>query len=280
MNKGKGSGNVPGFSGAPAWIVTFADLMTLLLTFFILLLSFSNLDTEKYRAIAYSMSQAFGVSWAPGSQVNPDLPPIIIAAPEGAPVPTDATLPPTNMLPRSPTDPIHSIPMPSLETSAEVLAQAALAQNDALATRLIGRLEQQLADDEVDIKFDEKGVVLTFTERASFASGSDSLKQYMRPVLLKVVDEIAGCEGDIIVTGHTDDQPIDSTRYRSNWDLSAARAVSVVHELVLDGRLDATRVKAVGQAEVRPLVPNDSPANRARNRRVEIVIENANCQFQ
>ena len=279
MKKGKGSGIVPGFSGAPAWIVTFADLMTLLLTFFILLLSFSNLDTEKYRAIAYSMSQAFGVSWAPGSQVNPDLPPIIVVAPEGTPVAPNDTLPPTSMLPptpeATPMETTQPIPLPSVETSAEVLAQ-----NDALATRLIGRLEQQLADDEVDIKFDEKGVVLTFTERASFASGSDSLKQYMRPVLLKVVDEIAGCKGDIIVTGHTDDQPIDSTRYRSNWDLSAARAVSVVHELVLDGRLDASRVKAVGQAETRPLVPNDSPANRARNRRVEIVIEQAQCQFQ
>ncbi len=278
MKKGKGKSVIPGISGAPAWIVTFADLMTLLLTFFILLLSFSNLDTEKYRAIAYSMSKAFGVSWSPGSQLDPDLPPIIIVAPEGAPVPSETTMPPSPAT--TPMEPALPISPPSLETSAEILAQAALAQNDALATRLIGRLEQQVADDEVDIKFDQKGVVLTFTERASFSSGSDELKQYMRPVLLKVVDELAGCDGDIVVTGHTDDEPIDSTRFRSNWDLSAARAVSVVHELVKDGRLNASRVQAVGQAETKPLVANDSPENRARNRRVEIIIENAQCQFQ
>ncbi|OZG73263.1 flagellar motor protein [Hahella sp. CCB-MM4] len=271
----KSTGMIPGLSGAPSWIVTFADLMTLLLTFFILLLSFSNLDAEKYRAIAYSMSKAFGVSWAPGSQVDPDLPPIIIVAPEGTSTgesdgpPTDQNLPP-----------VPPVAPPSLEASSEIMAKAALAENDALATKLIGRLEQQLADDEVDIRFDDKGVVLTFTERASFASGSAELKQYMRPVLMKVVDELSSCEGDIIVTGHTDNEPIDSARFRSNWDLSAARAVSVVHQLVLDGRLNASRVEAVGMAETRPLVNNDSEENRARNRRVEIIIENAHCDFQ
>ncbi|WP_020409183.1 flagellar motor protein MotB [Hahella ganghwensis] len=269
----KSRGLIPGTSGAPSWIVTFADLMTLLLTFFILLLSFSNLDAEKYRAIAYSMSKAFGVPWAPGSQIDPDLPPVIVVDPEGTST-SDGPLANQNLPPVPPALP------PSLETSSEIMARAALAENDALATKLIGRLEQQLADDEVDIRFDDKGVVLTFTERASFESGSADLKQYMRPVLIKVVDELANCEGDIIVTGHTDDRPIDSARFRSNWDLSAARAVSVVHQLVLDGRLDASRVEAVGMAETRPLLDNDTEGNRTRNRRVEIVIENAKCNFQ
>ena len=79
------------------------------------------------------------------------------------------------------------------------------------------------------------------------------------------------------MAGYTDDRPIASGRYRSNWDLSAARAVSVVHELVLNRQVPAERVVAAGRAETNPLAPNDSPENRAKNRRVEIAIRNPQC---
>jgi chemotaxis protein MotB len=262
-----------------SWIITFADLMTLLLTFFILLLSFSNLDAEKYRSIAYSMSQAFGVSWAPQSLVIPEIATAIVISPAASvgavDSNTDLTVPQNN----SPAVVIVKAAPMTIEQSEQQLAAAALRQNDALATVLISKLEQQVADKALNISYDSKGVIISFTERASFPSGSVELRQYMRPVLLKVVDELAKCTGDVLVMGHTDDRPMDSGRYRSNWDLSAARAVSVVHQLILDGRLDAHRVKAVGLAETQPLVPNDSDENRAVNRRVEVLIENAVCHF-
>jgi chemotaxis protein MotB len=267
-------------STGASWIITFADLMTLLLTFFILLLSFSNLDAEKYRNIAYSMSQAFGVSWAPQSLVIPEIATAIVISPAASvgavDSNTDLTAPQIN----SPAVVIvkEAAPM-TIEQSQQQLAAAALRQNDALATVLINKLEQQVADKALNVSYDSKGVIISFTERASFPSGSVELRQYMRPVLLKVVDELAKCTGDVLVMGHTDDRPMDSGRYRSNWDLSAARAVSVVHQLILDGRLDARRVKAVGLAETQPLVPNDSDENRAVNRRVEVLIENAVCDF-
>ncbi|ABC26961.1 Flagellar motor protein [Hahella chejuensis KCTC 2396] len=260
--------------GAPAWIVTFADLMTLLLTFFILLLSFSSLDAEKYRSIAYSMSKAFGVAWVPSSQGAPDMYPL-----GGDITPTV----PMEPVIRDKGDAEQPAPQsnvePSLDLSQEVVSEAAYMENDRLASRMISLLENEIEDQAVDIKFDDKGVVLSFTERATFASGSEELKLYMLPVLMKVTDVLADCKGDILVTGHTDDRPIDSVKFRSNWDLSAARAVSVVHRLVLDGRLDASRVSAIGQAETRPLVPNDTDEHRAQNRRVEIHIENAECRL-
>ncbi len=281
-NPGKKKPFTPVPAGSPSWIVTFADLMTLLLTFFILLLSFSNLDVEKYRSIAYSMSQAFGVSWSPQSQV---VPVIVVAAEntgtessiiDGNAQGSPETTPPTVTLLR---ETVEVAKPPSVEQSERRLREEALRQNDDLATNLIGRLEQQVADEIIDVTFDDKGVVISFTERASFSSGSVELREYMKPVLLKVVDELAKCTGDIMVKGHTDDRPMESGRFRSNWDLSAARAVSVVHQLVLDGRLDASRVSAIGLAETQPLVPNNSDENRTRNRRVEVLIENADCNF-
>ncbi|HEA54285.1 OmpA family protein, partial [Marinobacter antarcticus] len=83
--------------------------------------------------------------------------------------------------------------------------------------------------------------------------------------------------GDVLVSGYTDDRPISSSRYRSNWDLSAARAVSVVHELVLNQQVSAERVVAAGRAETNPLAPNDTAENRALNRRVEIAIRDPEC---
>lgn len=260
-------------NGSASWIVTFADLMTLLLTFFILLLSFSKLDADKYRRIAYSMSQAFGVPWAPQSQTEPAIP--------------------TDWLPQRGDDPqagkdqhnddqstaTREEAIPSQQQMAHYLSDLALEQNDGLASALIAQLEQEISEQALAIRFDEKGVIISFTEKASFPSGSVELRQYMRPVLLKVVDQLANCSGDIKVVGHTDDQPVQSGRFRSNWDLSAARAVSVVHQLVLDGRLNARRVSAVGLAETKPLVPNSDAENRAKNRRVEVLIENAACDF-
>jgi chemotaxis protein MotB len=99
----------------------------------------------------------------------------------------------------------------------------------------------------------------------------------MIPIIERVVSVLSACSGDVVVSGHSDDRPISSSQYRSNWDLSAARAVSVVHELVLNRDIPAERVVAAGRAETRPLAPNTSPENRAINRRVEIAIRNPEC---
>ena len=97
-------------------------------------------------------------------------------------------------------------------------------------------------------------------------------------IIEKIENVLANCEGQVTVSGYTDDIPVNSGRYRSNWDLSAARAVSVVHQLILNNKLDANRVSAAGHAETNPLVPNDSAENRAKNRRVEISIYSPTCE--
>ena len=91
----------------------------------------------------------------------------------------------------------------------------------------------------------------------------------------KVREALVDTEGQITVSGHTDNLPIYTDRFRSNWELSSARAVSVAHELLIDGDIDAQRFLVVGHADTKPLVDNETPENRARNRRVEIELRQA-----
>lgn len=248
--------------GSPAWIVTFADLATLLLTFFILLLSFAEMDVEKYRAMANSMSVALG--GAPTLTDSLGGRPVSVIATEPAP-PTAAE--------------------PSVELQPELIDERADGEAPTkisggiidLASALIQELETEVASGDLSVNYDEEQVIIRFAEDAAFRSGEAQIKPEMIPIIERVVEVLSYCSGDVLVAGYTDDRPISSGRYRSNWDLSAARAVSVVHELVLNRDVPAERVVAAGRAETNPLVSNDTPENRARNRRVEIAIRNPEC---
>lgn len=248
--------------GSPAWIVTFADLATLLLTFFILLLSFAEMDIEKYRAMANSMAVAFGSNQVLSDDVGGSPLTLIESDTVSLPEPTDtATSEPEFIDERA-------------EGDAPTKISAGIIE---LASRMIQELESEVAAEALNVTYDETRVVIRFSEEATFRSGEAAIKPEMIPIIDRVVDVLAGCTGDVLVAGYTDDRPISSGRYRSNWDLSAARAVSVVHELVLNREVPAERVVAAGRAETNPLAPNDSDENRARNRRVEIAIRDPEC---
>ncbi|ARU54151.1 flagellar motor protein [Oleiphilus messinensis] len=259
-------------SPGASWIMTFADLMTLLLTFFILLLSFSQIDADKYKMIAQSMSVSFGVSWIQGSP-----PPIIISE--------EAVLPP----PAEPTE-IEAI-VPDRPQTTEVKPTSAMEQEvskanvtvvdpnvETLAENLIQELETEIASNSLSVSYDNRRVIVRFSEDATFSSGSSELKMEMDPIIIRIVEALRRCQGDIIVSGYTDDRPITSQRFRSNWDLSAARAVSVVHQLLEQGTLDPNRIMAAGHADTNPLVVNEDALSRAKNRRVEIKIFNPECE--
>ncbi|TGN39445.1 flagellar motor protein MotB [Marinobacter confluentis] len=248
--------------GSPAWIVTFADLATLLLTFFILLLSFAEMDVEKYRAMANSMTVALGGT------------PVLTDVPGGRPVSVIATEP----APAAPADPVDE-PQPAIiderdDGDAPTKISGGIID---LASALIQELETEVASGDLSVNYDQEQVIIRFAEDAAFRSGEAEMKPEMLPIIERVVDVLSACTGDVVVAGYTDDRPISSGRYRSNWDLSAARAVSVVHELVMNRNVPAERVVAAGRAETNPLVANDTPENRARNRRVEIAIRNPEC---
>ncbi|KMQ72880.1 flagellar motor protein MotB [Marinobacter subterrani] len=246
----------------PAWLVTFADLATLLLTFFILLLSFSEMDVEKYRAMANSMSVALGSDKVIAQGVGGSPLTMIESDSVSLPAPTESQARvPEFIDERSDSDATTRVPGGVID----------------LASRMIRELESEVASEALSVNYDKHKVVIRFSEAATFRSGEAAIKAEMIPIIDRVVKVLSSCTGDVLVSGYTDDRPISSDRYRSNWDLSAARAVSVVHELVLNRKIPAERVVAAGRAETNPLVPNDSPENRALNRRVEIAIREPEC---
>ncbi|KZX72598.1 hypothetical protein A3715_03085 [Oleiphilus sp. HI0009] len=258
------------------WIVTFADLMSLLLTFFILLLSFSKMDLHKYEMMAQSMAESFGVSFLDGSGkaggeiIFAEEPPISPPVEELNQIEQDfeefeeeSGTEELEMLDRSEGD----SEVVSIDPNIEQLTET-----------LVEELETEIVSNALNVSFDSEKVVVRFSEEATFTSGSEEIKDDMFPILEKIENVLAACQGQILVSGYTDDLPVTSNRFRSNWDLSAGRAVSVVHQLIFNNKIDANRVIAAGRAETNPLVPNDSPENRAKNRRVEISIYDPECQ--
>jgi chemotaxis protein MotB len=233
-------------AGAPSWMVTFADLMALLTTFFVLLLSFSEQDAERYRQIAGSMATAFSGQWFKGN----------------GPYPGSGPVQPIRSLPYNP-------PAPEAESAAEP------PRMDSQLLRFRGRLQAEIAKGLIEVSRNRRGeLMISFRHEAAFHSGSRELIANFQTIIDRIAGLLATTRGTIIVAGHTDDLPIHTEQFRSNWDLSTARAATVVHALIAEGGIAPRRLVAQGYGDSRPLVPNDTPQHRARNRRVEIRILN------
>jgi len=136
------------------------------------------------------------------------------------------------------------------------------------------RLKQEIADKQVRLSMAEKGLVITFVADVVFDSGKAKIRPEVYPTLDKVARILAENvpENDIGIEGHTDNEPIKYSGWKSNWELSTARALSVLHYLVDDKGISPLRVSAIGYGEYRPVASNDSKEGRQLNRRVEIVI--------
>ena len=271
-------------AGAPAWMATFADLMSLLMCFFVLLLSFSEMDVLKYKQIAGSMKNAFGVQ----NQVKvKDIPKgTSIIAREfspGRPQPTQIKT--VNQFTTETTKQSLSVGNPDAsdidpkkldkkqtEKLLEEKLKSLIAETKADADKLRQILKRELEEGKVDIETEGRSITVRVREKGSFPSGSATLNNDFVPVMTTLRDALKDIQGKIAVEGHTDDVPISSGRFRSNWGLSASRALSVTHELILDDTLDDERFMVIGHADTQPHQPNTTPQNRAQNRRVEIVI--------
>ena len=140
------------------------------------------------------------------------------------------------------------------------------------ARRVRRTLRMEIEEGSVAVSTDGAKVIIHILEKASFDSGSADVRSGFVPVLAKIGGLIDRNSGEIVVSGHTDDVPIATQRFRSNWELSSARAVSVTHELLKTAEVTAQRFVITGHAETRPRADNDTAENRAKNRRVDISI--------
>ncbi len=264
--------------GLPPWMGTFADLMSLLMCFFVLLLSFAEMDAVRFKKMADSMKDAFGVQKEiPTNEIVKGTSVIKMEFSPGKPQPTLI-----NEIRQQTTDDTNKnlditeekkSDMEVDDALVDALLQKVAEQAKQTAEELKEDLKEEIKAGMVEVEVDETRVIVRIQEKGSFGSGSDQPNPDFFEVMDKIGVIVASQEGDIVVAGHTDDIPISTLRFRSNWELSTARAVTVVHELLRHPNVDMGRVKIEGYADTQPLVPNDSPENRARNRRVELVLE-------
>ena len=219
--------------GAPEWMVTFADLMSLLLTFFVLLLSFSNTEIVKFRVMAGSVRNALGM------KSEFDL----------SDVPTGNKLLPYE-------DPKEG--------------EGGGPSSEEIEEQLHGVLEQLGLEEGSSARLTKHGVVLQLEGDLFFGSGAADLSPAALPVLDRLAEYIESVGRTVDIVGHTDNIPIKTQVYPSNWELSAARAGQAVRYLVEKG-VSPDKVRAIGQADTVPIAENNTPAGRAINRRVEFI---------
>lgn len=235
-------------AGSPRWMATFADLMSLLMCFFVLLLSFSEMDAQKYKLIAGSMKNAFGVQQERIALKN------AAGEDESAEIKPDQAPPPS----------------PEQQMMQEIQELVAETQRDV--NKLEESLESEVAGGQLDIESGFRSITIRIKEQGSFNSGSADLQASFAGVMAKLRGVLKDVNGRISVEGHTDNIDIRTSRFPSNWALSSARALSVAHSLMEEGLIPNERFIVVGYAETKPFLSNDTTEGRAANRRVELVV--------
>lgn len=243
--------------------------MVLLMCFFVLMLSFSEMDREKFKLLSGSMTEAFGVQT---DVTATDVPKgTSLEADEFSPAvpePTDENVVRQQTVESD---------LDTLDLGLELRLRELKAQEDAAANQaqeLRAVFQQEISDGRLLIRQEGSNVVIQLLEKDSFPSGSAALEAGSLQTLANIGALVSRMTGAITVSGHTDNVPIRSGgQYRSNWELSAARAASVGHELLAAG-LDPARLMVSGHADTQPRAPNDTAANRALNRRVDVTFAN------
>lgn len=222
------------------WLTTFNDLVTLLMVFFVLLFTMSTIDTRKMKDFQYALQSGLGVL-REGSQVS-------VSVKETQPI----------------SDMAHSLTQAEEETEPEeeVIKQPEIER----------ALSEFFADLGIQVTYSNQGARITLEDCLLFDFGKADINATGFPFLNEIAALIHKVPYPVRIEGHTDNVPIHTKRFASNWELSIARAVNVVKYLVDVGRVNPKRLSAVGYGDSRPVTLNTTPVDRAKNRRVEILL--------
>ena len=260
------------FEDQPGWIVTYADLVTLLLVFFVMLFSISTLDTQRYRALAAALQKSFGNPTAIIEMPNPDIDKKhedFTHEPPDVEIPVELIEKLKEVLRSEMSDDLKE------ELRDEVLEEfkKELQDENQLMQDVEALVQKQRMGDYIVVYKEQNRITIVVEGQVFFASGEASLQ----PDALPILDDIAAIiikypNYRVNIKGHTDDRPINTVQFPSNWELSAVRATTVLRYLITQN-VDPHRLTATGYGELLPIAPNDTPENRARNRRVEFVLE-------
>ena len=216
----------------PGWQVTFGDMMTLLLSFFVLLISWSVFDEVKFKQAASSLQGSLGV--------------------------------------------LPQLKKPQMEKEVITPGEEEYLKEQKLLVELGVKIKSYVTEQNLtaamDVILTEEGLTIRLKQPILFDSGEAQIKKEALPILDEVARLVRNLPNDIRITGHTDNVPINTTRFPSNWELSTARATTMLRHLLEKGKLERKRLSAAGYASYKPVASNDTASGRAQNRRVEIVI--------
>lgn len=230
-------------AGAPEWMCTFSDLVTLLMCFFVLLFAMSTTQQETYKELVQSLRSALGAQAVPESGTREGLT-------------------------------MHAVPSepPSENQQIDELGAMIEKEMDEIVSEVRELVLFNKLGGEVSVTKTENGVVITMSDLLLFSEGGTKISEKGLDILKKVASVLSKLAYHVKIKGHTDSSPISSVIYPSNWELSSARASTVVR-LLIDNGVPPQYISAEGYAQYHPVATNDTEKGRALNRRVEIVYE-------
>jgi chemotaxis protein MotB len=248
--------------GMERWLLTYADMITLLMVLFIVLFSIGQLDLQKFQELREGLAESFGTPT-----------PVIGSDAQGSSGVLDGGL-------QASGDGLGSEQEERFQATLEQLMQQNVEIREDIealqetAEQVQGTLEGQGLGDQVTYRLEPRGLVLNIvSDDVLFDSGRADLKPEGQLVLDGIANALKSVPNDVTVEGHTDNRPLNGGfPYPTNWELSTGRATAVVRYFVEQRGIDPTKISGTGYGEYHPLVPNDNVINQARNRRVEIVV--------
>jgi chemotaxis protein MotB len=243
----------PGESNKERWLVSYADFITLLFAFFVMMYAHSQTDGER----AVQISQAFQQALSEG-RLMAALERLVGA--RGQPPPVRRAEP-------------AQAPAPLSEVDGAIALLPALQQ-------LQESLKKEIADERVELRMERRGLVISLREATFFPSGGDMLDHGTLPTLEIIAAEIGKHPNPIRLEGHTDSRPISTSRFRSNWELSAARGIAMLELFATRFGIPRSRMAIAGFADTAPVAPNETEEGRGRNRRVDIVVLNERASLR
>lgn len=236
------------------WLVSYADFITLLFAVFTTLYAMSQTDKRKVEEIMQSLQQSFGMVTA------------------GTPAPKVNVIPskPINIIPTI--KPEMSLTPPGKTRTGQVRTRAEEKDFRQIKSSIEAYLVKQGAQDKVNLNITRRGLIVSLKEAGFFDSGQAQIKPGAHELLNTIAEVMTQYNNPLRIEGHTDNMPISTAQFPSNWELSTARATNVLKYLIKYYDADPDRISATGYGEFRPVVENTIPENRAKNRRVDIVM--------
>ncbi len=240
------------------WLVSYADFITLLFAVFVTLFAMSQTDKRKVEEVIASLRESFGYTKSS------------IANKANLMDSTDL-----RAIPSIRPDAVNMGPVqPQMKFDKSVKEKKHAEEKDfkTLKASLEAYLIKHDLQDKVSMDIDRRGLVISLKEAGLFDSGSAYIKISSYPLLAKIAESLSQYDNPIRVEGHTDNVPIKSQEFKSNWELSTARATNMVHHLINFYKFDPSKISASGYGEFRPIADNSTEEGRAKNRRVNIVV--------